>query len=141
MDDLYIRFFRVAERRIAEQTGKGIICFISELVVAERPVRRRHAPAAARRVRRHHRRQPQRRQPRDRQAHTRRARTTRPSSRLALNPAGITRGTAVSLLVRAANRTSTATSVRYRDFWGEGKRERLLQSLDPTYGRARVRAH
>jgi hypothetical protein len=29
LDDLYIRFFRVAERRIAEQTGKGIICFVT----------------------------------------------------------------------------------------------------------------
>jgi len=29
LDDLYVRFFRIAERRIAEATGKGIICFIS----------------------------------------------------------------------------------------------------------------
>ena len=29
LDDLYIRFFRIAERRVAEQTGKGIICFVS----------------------------------------------------------------------------------------------------------------
>ena len=29
LDDLYIRFFRLAERRIAEMTGKGIVCFIS----------------------------------------------------------------------------------------------------------------
>jgi hypothetical protein len=29
LDDLYIRFFRLAERRIAEKTGKGIVCFIS----------------------------------------------------------------------------------------------------------------
>ena len=27
--DLYIRFFRMAERRIAEKTGQGIVCFIS----------------------------------------------------------------------------------------------------------------
>ena len=27
--DLYIRFFRMAERRIAEKTGRGIVCFIS----------------------------------------------------------------------------------------------------------------
>ena len=27
--DLYVRFFRMAERRIAEITGKGIVCFIS----------------------------------------------------------------------------------------------------------------
>jgi hypothetical protein len=29
LDDLFVRFFRVAERRIAEQTGRGIVCFIS----------------------------------------------------------------------------------------------------------------
>ena len=29
LDDLYVRFFRLAERRIAEKTGKGIVCFIS----------------------------------------------------------------------------------------------------------------
>ena len=29
LDDLYIRFFRVAERRVTERTGQGIVCFIS----------------------------------------------------------------------------------------------------------------
>ncbi len=29
LHDLYIRFFRMAERRIAEKTGRGIVCFIS----------------------------------------------------------------------------------------------------------------
>lgn len=29
LDDLYVRFFRIAERRIAERTGMGIVCFIS----------------------------------------------------------------------------------------------------------------
>ncbi len=29
IDDLYIRFLRIAERRIAEKTGKGIVCYIS----------------------------------------------------------------------------------------------------------------
>jgi hypothetical protein len=29
LDDLYVRFFRLAERRIAEATGRGIVCFIS----------------------------------------------------------------------------------------------------------------
>jgi predicted helicase len=29
LDDLYVRFFRLAERRIAEKTGKGVVCFIS----------------------------------------------------------------------------------------------------------------
>ncbi len=29
LNDLYVRFFRMAERRIAEQSGRGVICFIS----------------------------------------------------------------------------------------------------------------
>lgn len=29
LDDLYVRFFRLAERRIAEKTGKGVICYVS----------------------------------------------------------------------------------------------------------------
>ncbi|PYV30335.1 MAG: DNA methyltransferase, partial [Acidobacteria bacterium] len=29
LNDLYIRFFRLAERRIAEMTGRGLVCFIS----------------------------------------------------------------------------------------------------------------
>jgi len=29
LNDLYVRFFRMAERKIVEQTGKGIVCFIS----------------------------------------------------------------------------------------------------------------
>ena len=29
LDDLYVRFFRLAERRIAEMTGQGVVCFIS----------------------------------------------------------------------------------------------------------------
>jgi hypothetical protein len=29
LNDLYVRFFRMAERKIVEKTGKGIICFIS----------------------------------------------------------------------------------------------------------------
>jgi hypothetical protein len=29
LDELYIRFFRLAERRIAEMTGKGVVCYIS----------------------------------------------------------------------------------------------------------------
>ncbi|MGD0110194.1 MAG: N-6 DNA methylase, partial [Rhodopila sp.] len=29
LDDLYVRFFRIAERRIAEGTGHGVICFVT----------------------------------------------------------------------------------------------------------------
>ena len=29
LNDLYVRFFRMAERRIVEKTGQGVVCFIS----------------------------------------------------------------------------------------------------------------
>ena len=29
LNDLYVRFFRMAERRIAEATGRGVVCFVS----------------------------------------------------------------------------------------------------------------
>ena len=29
LNDFYVRFFRMAERRIAEKTGQGVVCFIS----------------------------------------------------------------------------------------------------------------
>ena len=29
LNDLYVRFFRMADRRIAEKTGQGVVCFIS----------------------------------------------------------------------------------------------------------------
>ena len=29
LNDLYVRFFRMAERRIAEKTGQGLVCFVS----------------------------------------------------------------------------------------------------------------
>ena len=29
LNDLYVRFFRMAERRIVERTGRGVVCFIS----------------------------------------------------------------------------------------------------------------
>ena len=29
LNDLYVRFFRMAERRIAEKTGRGVVCYVS----------------------------------------------------------------------------------------------------------------
>ena len=37
LNDPYIRFFRMAERRIAEKTGQGVICFISNYGWLEGP--------------------------------------------------------------------------------------------------------
>ncbi len=37
LDDLYVRFFRLAERRIAEKTGRGVVCYISNFSYLEDP--------------------------------------------------------------------------------------------------------
>ncbi|MGH8736539.1 MAG: type ISP restriction/modification enzyme [Burkholderiales bacterium] len=37
LDDLYIRFFRLAERRIVERSGRGIVCFISNFSYLTEP--------------------------------------------------------------------------------------------------------
>ena len=37
LNDPYVRFFRMAERRIAEKTGRGVICFISNYSWLDRP--------------------------------------------------------------------------------------------------------
>ena len=37
LNDPYVRFFRMAERRIAEKTGQGVVCFISNYSWLEKP--------------------------------------------------------------------------------------------------------
>jgi len=37
LDDLYVRFFRLAERRIAEKSGRGIVCYISNFSYLHEP--------------------------------------------------------------------------------------------------------
>ena len=37
LNDLYVRFFRMAERRIAEKTGRGVVCFISNYSWLDKP--------------------------------------------------------------------------------------------------------
>jgi hypothetical protein len=134
LDDLYIRFFRVAERRIAEQTGKGIVSFVSNsswlgdpssVVMRERLLREfdditvDHLNGDSRET----------------------GKKTPDGGRdpsifsTKLNPAGITRGVAISMLVRANDHAQDTATVRYRDFWGEDKPEQLAAATaDPTVG-------
>ena len=69
LNDLYVRFFRMAERRIAEKTGRGPGRGLLhlQLFLARRPVLHRDAGAIPRGVRRGAHRLPQRRQVQDRQ--------------------------------------------------------------------------
>ena len=58
-----------------------------------------------------------------------------PSIFTRLNPSGITRGVAISMLVRAADHTDSPETVRYRDFWGQDKRDQLAAATaDPEAG-------
>ena len=85
LNDLYVRFFRMAERRIAEGAPAATIrarpaprrraghrLLHLELLVARRPLAPRHARALPRSLRLHHDRLPQRRQIQDRQENARR---------------------------------------------------------------------
>ena len=136
LDDLYVRFIRVAERRIAEATGRGIVCFITNhswlsypsfVVMRERLL-----------------------QEFDRiwidNLNGSKFETGKISPDGSPDPSafstesnreGIQVGTAVSLLVRTGHHLPTC--VRYRDFWGVEKRRSLIESararnFDSHYG-------
>ncbi|WP_436888415.1 type ISP restriction/modification enzyme [Nocardiopsis dassonvillei] len=124
LDDLYIRFFRVAERRIAEQTGKGIICFVtnsswlgdpSTVVMRERLISEFDDISID-----------------NLNGDSRETGKKTPNGEpdpsifsTRLNPSGITRGVAISMLIRTAEYVESSTTVRYRDFWGQSKSEQL----------------
>ncbi|MGW7277796.1 type ISP restriction/modification enzyme [Streptomyces sp. NPDC054844] len=129
LDDLYVRFFRIAERRIAEQTGKGIICFVtnsswlgdpSSVVMRERllaefdDITIDHLNGDSRET-------------------GKKTPNGEPDPSVfstRLNPAGITRGVAISMLVRAADHVDASVTVRYRDFWGQDKRDQLASATN-----------
>lgn len=127
LDDLYIRFFRVAERRIAEQTGQGIVCFISNfswlgdpsaVVMRERLLGEFDAITID-----------------SLNGDSRETGKKTPQGdpdpsifSTRLNPAGIQVGTAVSLLVRQEAHDQRVCTVRYRDFWNQTKREQLVEA-------------
>ncbi len=128
LDDPYIRFFRLAERRIAEQTGKGVICYISNYSYISDPsfvvMRKRFLDEF------------------DKiwidctNGSSRETGKRTPDGKsdpsifsTKLNPEGIRVGTAICLLVRKPN-TEKKSLVRFRHIWGTKKREELLESLN-----------
>lgn len=131
LDELYVRFFRIAERRVAEGTGQGVVSFVTNFSYLRSKsfvVMRRHLLGNF-----------------DRlwfdnlNGDSRETGKTTPTGEpdpsvfsTPQNPAGIRKGTAVGLLVRRAPVAGTAPAaplVRYREFWGKGKREALVASL------------
>lgn len=129
LDELYVRFLRVAERRIVEGTGRGIVCFISSysyLNDASFVVVRQHLLQGFNSIwidsLNGDSRETGKRTPTG---------TADPSVfSTAMNPAGIKLGTAVGLFVRRGAENEHQTSVRYREFWGNRKREALYESLN-----------
>jgi hypothetical protein len=127
LDDLYVRFFRLAERRIAEITGKGVVSFISNFSYLDDPsfvvMRQRFLEEF------------------DRfwfdcmNGDSRETGKLTPEGKpdpsvfsTPYNREGIRVGTAVCVIVRKPKRMKKAI-VRFRHFWGVTKRADLLKSL------------
>jgi hypothetical protein len=128
LDDLYVRFFRLAERRITEQTGRGVVCYVSNysylsdpsfVVMRERFLKEFDAMWFD-----------------SLNGDSRETGKLTPEGKpdpsvfsTPYNKEGIRVGTAIGLMVRKAERDAQPT-VRAREFWGVRKREDLLDSLD-----------
>ncbi len=128
LNDLYVRFFRMAERQIVEGTGRGVVSFISNYSwldgLSHPGMRERYLEAfdevwidslngdAYKTGKRTPEGEP------DPSVFSTRS-----------NPAGIAIGTAIATLVRkSAEEHEGVKRVRYRDVWGRDKRERLLET-------------
>jgi hypothetical protein len=131
LDELYVRFLRVAERRIVEQTGRGVVCFISSysyLGDASFVVVRRHLLDGFDTI-----------WIDSLNGDSRETGKLTPEGEsdpsvfsTEFNREGIRLGTAIGLFARWGAERRAAATVRYRDFWGTRKRDELLASLDRT---------
>ena len=133
LNDLYVRFFRMAERRIAEKTGRGVVCFISNYSwldgLSFTGMRERYLQAFdAIRIDNLH---------GDRiiSEYAPDGRTSETVFALRGQSPGIKVGTSIALLSRSGTsaNTSTGGGVRCRDFHqarADERRQALLDSLD-----------
>lgn len=127
LDDLYVRFFRLAEHRIAEQTGKGVVCYISNYSYLSDPsfviMRQRFLTEF------------------DKLWFDSLNGDSRETGKLTpegtpdpsvfsteYNREGIRLGTSIGLMVRKVNHGKQPV-VHFRQFWGTTKRSDLLNSL------------
>ena len=128
LNDLYVRFFRMAERRIAEKTGRGVVCFISNYSwldgLSFTGMRERYLEAFdAIRI--------------DclngdkyKTGKTTPDGASDPSIfSTPEDPVGIQVGTAITTLVRKADHVPAET-VGFRHLWGQAKREELTDTAD-----------
>ena len=128
LNDLYVRFFRMAERRIAEKTGQGVVCFISNYSwldgLSFTGMREKYIEAFdAIRI--------------DclngdkyKTGKTTPDGTPDPSIfSTPSDPVGIQVGTAIATLVRKAAH-APAETIGFRHLWGQAKREELLETAE-----------
>ena len=128
LNDLYVRFFRMAERRIAEKTGRGVVCFISnyswldalsftgmrERYLEEFDVIRIDCLNGDK---------------------YKTGKTTPDGSpdpsifSTPEDPVGIQVGTAIATLVRKADH-APAERISFRHLWGQAKREELVETAE-----------
>ena len=132
LNDLYVRFFRMAERRIAEKTGRGVVCFISNYSwldsLSFTGMRERYLESFdAVRI--------------DcLNGDSRKTGKTAPDGSpdpsifsTEGDPVGIQVGTAITTLVRKANHTP-ADAVGFRHLWGQAKRADLTATAEDEPG-------
>ena len=130
LNDLYIRFFRMAERHIVEQSGQGIVCYISNYSwldgLSFTGMRERYLEAFS-------------------SIHidclngdkyktgklTPEGQPDPSVFSTEFNREGIQVGTAIALLVRHKTH-SAASSVQFRSLWGKTKRTQLLESRNSS---------
>ena len=128
LNDLYVRFFRMAERRIAEETGCGIVCFISNYSwldgLSFTGMRERFLEAFdVVRID-------------NLNGDRRKTGKTTPDGApdpsifsTPEDPVGIQVGTAITTLVRKTNHAPTE-AVGFRHLWGQAKREELTATAE-----------
>ncbi len=128
LNDLYVRFFRMAERRIAEKTGRGVVCFISNYSwldgLSFTGMRERYLEAFdAIRIDCLN---------GDKYKTGKVAPDGSPDPSIFStpgDPVGIQIGTAITTLVRKSDH-APAGEIGFRHLWGQAKPEALLESFD-----------
>ena len=128
LNDLYVRFFRMAERRIAGKTGRGVVCFISNYSwldgLSFTGMRERYLEAFdAVRIDCLN---------GDKFRTGKVAPDGSPDPSIfstADDPVGIQVGTAIATLVRKTNHVPTRV-IKSRNLWGQAKREALLATAE-----------
>ena len=133
LNDLYVRFFRMAERRITEKTGQGVVCFISNYSwldgLSFTGMREKYLREFDRiRIDNLH---------GDRiiSEYAPDGRTSETVFALQGQSPGIRIGTSITMLSRTPSGSSTEQPVLYRDFdqaSAEERRQALLDSIDES---------